>query len=586
MNLAVLVLFLTNALFEAALLIVLYSASHLAEDSVHSKATADLNKLQNLTPESALLLTNDVPKSIPVSEVRVNDKLLIRAGDIVPCDSIVTEGSAFVSKQILTGESTPVQITVGDSLPAGATVQDAPLVVSVSAVGAESSLARISRLVMEARENRPAVARWFDKFGKRYARTVLLLSMLVAVALPGLSALMGGRMRWNGKDGSFVRGLGVLVTASPCALILGAPVAYLAALSSCARRGILVKGGSKTLEEASSATHVVFDKTGTLTTGQLELTSAAELNGVESGGRELRELGGRELGEVVKAAAALERGAVHPIATAVKRRAADFGGRLPGVSDSKVVAGQGVRGVLNVETEEGAMEVLSGRLGRPSYILGEDGDHVSRMTSSASELGETVSVLEIGAEKYVLRLKDQVREESIHVVKDLKEQGMAISVLTGDAHGAANYVSDAVGAGVKVVSNATPEQKLEYVQNLAKELMKKNSGVLMIGDGVNDAAALAASLVGVACGLSSATAVNAADVVLVREDLNNLSWFLKKAKKTKAIAQQNLAIALVFMVVALGACVAGAVPLWLAVTMHEGSTILVGVNALRLLDSK
>lgn len=617
MSLAALVLVMTGAVFEGALLTALYAASHAAEESVQRRARAALDSLRDAAPATAWRLpdatTRDAAVEIPVDDVRVGDYVLVRAGELVPCDAVVAQGSAFVSVQFLTGEATPRSVSAGESVPAGARAQDAPVVVRVTEVGAESSLARIARLVTSAQENRPVITRFFDRFGRFYARSVLFVSALLAVFLPALSNLLAPLIQpisFAGRSGSLTRALGFLVAASPCALLIGGPVAYLAALSCCARKGVLTKSGAKSLEAASRATHVVFDKTGTLTTGKLSLTSATMLpDGVDRGTGwyrtasgngvaavndhelmlldSLRELEHAEFSRVVAAAAALERGAVHPIATAVQKRAAQLGGQLPLVSEPKVIAGQGVEGVLRFDDVDGNLEIASGRLGRPSYILGSGSlDQVVRMTAEASSRGETVSVLEIGTDRYLLRLKDDVRPESQQVVHNLKDQGLTISVLTGDGEGAAQFVSGAVGGGVKVVSNATPEQKLTYVTNLGIELAGKNSGVVMVGDGVNDAAALAASLVGVACGLSSATAVHAADVVLVREDLHNVGWFLKKARSTKAIVRQNLVLALGLMFLATGACVVGAVPLWLAVTMHEGGTVLVGLNGLRLLRER
>lgn len=611
MCLAGLALLVTGAAFEAALLAVLYATSHAAEFSVQTRARKALDELRDAVPERAWRLRKGgAVEHVPVAQVAVGDSLLVRVGELVPCDGVVVEGTAYMSTQVLTGESVPVTVTVGEEVVAGARVEDSPVVVRVTQIGAESSLARIARLVTAAQGNRPAVQRFFDRFDRLYARSVLIVSALVALLMPAVSRALApliAPVGFAGKSGSCIRALGFLVTASPCAFLIGAPVAYLAALSSCARNGVLAKSGARSLEAASRTSHVVFDKTGTLTTGNLTLTSAAVLpegnvraNGLptpavgsgvswethDSTGHldGLKELEHIELSRVVAAAAALERGAVHPIATAVRQRADQLGSELPVVSNSRVVAGQGVEGVLSFDDVEGNMQITCGRLGRPSYVLGRGSfDAIRKITEEASSRGETVSVLEIGEDRYLLRLRDELRPESLEVVQDLERQDLAVSVLTGDSKGAAEFVSTTLGGIVEVISNATPEQKLDYVNELGNVLSKKNTGVLMVGDGINDAAALAASLVGVSCGLSSATAVHAADVVLVREDLRNLGWFLRKAKRTKSIVRQNLIIAFGLMISATTSCVAGAVPLWLAVTLHEGGTVLVGLNALRLL---
>lgn len=607
MSVAALICFFTGALFEGALLTTLYAVSNASEEFTSSRARRSLDALRDMTPTVALRLPS--PKSskaetVNVSDIIVGDFLLVRLGEILPCDGEVLQGAAFVSMQHITGESTPRHVEEGDLIPAGCKAEDAPIVVRVTKTGAETSMARIARLVTAAQENRPRVTKFFDRFGQRYTRTVFALSFVLALSLPLFSRLLHPvipLIPYVGRSGSLARALGFLVAASPCALVIGGPVAYLAALSASARRGILAKSGAKSLEAASRVSHIVFDKTGTLTTGNLTLTSVAVLpvwskesetgqNAFRTLERDrtgylgkLQELDQQVMSKVVSAAAALEKGAVHPIATALQRRAEQLGTPLPEVSRLKVVAGQGVEGVLSFEEKSEDLELTLGRLGRPRYVLGEDYGHFKKITDEAASRGETVSLLEIADDRYILRLKDEVRSTSRQLIGDLKQSGHKISVLTGDGIGAATHVSEAVGGGIHVISGATPEEKLNYVRALQTRLEKKNGGVLMVGDGVNDGAALAASLVGMACGLHSATAVHAADVVLVQEELSNVDWFLRKAKATQAIVRQNLIIALGLMFLSAFACIWGAVPLWLAVTLHEGGTILVGINGLRLL---
>lgn len=589
MTLAAIICISTGAIFEGALLTTLYTVSTVAETATMSHARRSLDKLRDLTPNMALRLphaSSSNPTPVAVSDVRPNDLLLVRVGEVAPCDGVIDTGRAFISLRHITGEGTPRHVQPNDIVPAGARAEDAEFVMRVTKVGAETSIARISRLVIAAQENRPVVTTFFDNFGRLYAKMVLIISFALAALLPVVTRAMAPMVpavRYAGRGGSLARALGFLVAASPCALLIGAPVAYIAALSACARRGILVKSGAKSLEAACRASEVVFDKTGTLTTGDLTITSVVALpkdKVVDL--NSLKEVSHVGMMRIVSAAAALERGAVHPIATAVQKTAREMGAELPSVFDARVVPGEGVEGVLNFEGEEN-VELLHGRLGRAKYILGDDCEYLKRITAESLTRGETVSVLELAHDRFLMRMKDDVRKESREVVRALQKDGMKVRVLTGDATGAGKYVSDAVGDEVDVICEATPKEKLEYVTNLQRELGGTNTGVVMIGDGVNDAAALAVSLVGVACGLNSATAVHAADVVLVEERLDNVAWFLKRAKSTRFIVVQNLAIALGLMVVSAAACVCGAVPLWLAVTMHEGGTILVGLNSLRLL---
>lgn len=612
MSLAAAVCFFTGALFEGALLTTLYAVSHVTEDWISGRARRELDSLKHQAPSFALRVESETASEIdevPVEKVLVGDLLLVKTGQVLPCDGQVAHGSAFVSMQHLTGEPTPRQVQPGDDVPAGCRTEDAPIVVRVTRIGAESYLARIARLVTAAQENRPHVTKLFDRFGQIYARSVLSISFLIALTLPLISALFKSVMpsiQYAGRSGSVARALGFLVVASPCALLIGAPIAYIAALSACARRGILAKSGAKSLEAASRVTHVVFDKTGTLTTGKLTLCSAAvlpkEKEVVSIRGKEssrlmnwtcqsqalnrldgLVELEKENMSHIVSAAAALNRGAVHPIATALQSRARQLGARLPDVLESKTIAGQGVEGVLSFGRDAKKIETALGRLGRPSYIIPPDSTFLHGIIDDATSRGEIVSVLDIDGDMYLLRMEDEVRPASKRLVAELKNAGLAVSILTGDNAGAAQTVGMSVGGDVKVIANATPEEKVDYVSNLERGLEGKNAGVLMVGDGVNDAAALASSLVGVACGLTSATAVHAADVVLVREELSNVMWFIRKSKKTERVVKENLAIALSLMVLSAVACVAGSIPLWLAVTLHEGGTVLVGINGLRLL---
>ncbi|KAI0564855.1 E1-E2 ATPase [Gracilaria domingensis] len=610
MSIAAAVCICTGALFEGALLTTLYAVSHAVEDWITGRARRELESLRHQTPSFALRVdspTSSESVAVPVDDVVTGDFLLVKTGEVLPCDGQVASGDAFVSMQHLTGEPTPRHVEMGDDVPAGCKTEDASIVVRVSKIGAESYLARIARLVTAAQENRPQVTKFFDRFGQIYARSVLLISFAIALSLPLISSLFASvlpSIRYAGRSGSVARALGFLVVASPCALLIGAPIAYLAALSACARKGILAKSGARSLEAASRATHIVFDKTGTLTTGKLTLTSASELpqhtnktkkvadangNGISSQRRTLDSLGqleGHHLSRIISAAAALNRGAVHPIATALHNRARQLGAPFPHITETRTIAGQGVEGVLSFEDEEHGSAELAGRLGRPAYILPNYSPDHESIIEDATSRGEIVSILEIAEDRYLLRLKDEVRPDAQPLVQQLQRLGYDVSILTGDNAGAAKAVSDSVGGGVKVIANATPEEKLKYVQSLESDLETKNGGIFMVGDGVNDAAALASALVGVACGLSSATAVHAADVVLVREELANVEWFMQKAKATERIVRQNLALALGLMVLSAGACVAGSIPLWLAVTLHEGGTLLVGINGLRLLSGR
>jgi Zn2+/Cd2+-exporting ATPase len=588
----------TGAALEGALLTTLYSASHAVEHAVTARARRDLDELRDLAPTLALrlqtgrLASTAPPESVPVADLAVADYVLVRAGEVVPADGVVADGAAFVVVQHLTGEARPRPVGIGDPVPAGARPVDAPLAVQVRRVGAESTMARIARLVVDAQANRPRVTRFFDRYSRAYTRLVLVLAAALALLLPPAAGVPYG-----GRDGSLKRALGFLVASSPCALVIGAPVAYLAALSASARRGILVKSGPRALDATADARHVVFDKTGTLTTGDLSLVAVVALParahrppGAAPPVDALVPLEGAGLERVVALAAVLERGAVHPIADAIVRSAGELrpaAGADVRLLALKTVPGQGVEARL--ESPDGDGDAV--RIGRMSFVAPGEPWLDGLAEDVADGGGMVVSALGLGDDIFLFCLRDQVRAEARAGVAQLKRQGLKVSVLTGDAEGSARLVARDVGGLDGIVANATPESKLAHIRALhgggdGVTARRGDGGVVMVGDGVNDAPALAAATVGIACGLSSAAAVEAADVVLVRTDLRDVAWYVRKANSTQAIVKQNLVLALGLMVVAVVPTLAGAVPLWLAVTLHEGGSVLVGLNGLRLLSDR
>ncbi|GAB0492562.1 hypothetical protein MMPV_003829 [Pyropia vietnamensis] len=672
----------TGAPIEGALLTALYAGSHAAERAVTRKARGDLDALRSLAPPTALRLPSAdsaaVPVEVPLEDVSVGDWLLVRAGEVAPTDGTVASGSAFVSAEHLTGEAAPRAVSKGDSVPAGARAGDGALVLRVVRTGADSTVARIIALVTEATRNRPAVTRMMDRFGVPYSRAVLLAALAVALLLPFAPPPIQAP-GWGGAGGSISRGLGVLVAASPCALVIGAPVAFLSALSAAARRGVLVKGGAAALEAAATTTTVAFDKTGTLTTGELRLVGvdrfgddedddnnegyargaggalSSSYNSFLSGSNGTVKNGvsgwqGRSGAQAVAVAAALERNSVHPMAAAILDRAKagdvppppmdDFltvpghglQGRMAGVRDG----GSGGNGVADSATGAPAAEPILGapsarvRFGRVPFVAagrpGADADAngapaagdgfvspsaaawLEGAATAASHRGESVAALGVegvgaatastgasdrgSGEAYLFRFADAVRPEAAAGVAALKKAGLRVVMLTGDNPASAAAVATAVGGLDEVVASLTPSGKFDYVAASTKALASSrgrgDAGLLVVGDGINDAPALSAATVGVAVGLptSSAAAAAAADVVLLRGAVTDVPWLVAKARSTRVVVAQNLVLALGLMVLAVVPVAAGAIPLWQAVLLHEGGTVLVGLNGLRLLSDK
>lgn len=519
-----------NSGLEGALLLVLFELSHGMEEMVSHKAKSALHNLNHLAPKFAHLIADGVEYEKSVREIAVGEKVLVKHGEIVPLDGKVLEGTSSLNLVHLTGESLPVSKTIGDAIPAGARNLDAALVIQVERTSTDSTLSRIIKLITQAQEAKPRLQRWLDRFGKQYATTIILLTFLFAIGLPFLFSLP-----YSGKEGSVYRSLAFLIAASPCALIIATPTAYLSAISAAARKGVLLKGGI-TLDALASCSVIAFDKTGTLTTGDLACTSA-----------DLPD-------EALSVAYALERNVVHPIATSICRLAQTKTIPPAEIENFKSIPGFGVEG-----TYRGKRVAI----GKPDYF------------GVKTEAQGVLAALLYNDKTYLFHFSDEVRKNTQNLIASLPLRPI---MLTGDSTENAQNVARALGI-TEVYANLKPEDKLAKVAEIsAKE------GLAMVGDGMNDAPALARATVGISMGqIGSATAVDASDVVLLNDDLQLLSWIFNKAHQTLRIVKQNLTLALSVILFATTPALLGLVPLWVAVILHEGGTVLVGLNSLRLL---
>lgn len=515
---------------EGALLLVLFELSHGMEESVSNKAKSALHNLNHIAPKFAHMIDNEgVQFEKSVREISLGEKVLIKHGEIVPLDGKVVEGTSSVNLVHLTGESLPVSKSVGDSVPAGARNLEAALVIEVERTSSDSTLARIIQLITQAQEAKPQLQRWLDRFGQHYATAIIILTFLFAVGLPLIAS-----MTYLGHEGSVYRALAFLIAASPCALIIATPTAYLSAISASARKGILLKGGI-TLDALASCTVIAFDKTGTLTTGELECTAMDCPN------------------DALSVAYGLERQVVHPIAAAICKLAQQENIPPAEITAFKSIPGFGVEGMVNGKRVA---------IGRPEFIGIE------------TEEEGVLAALSFEGKNYLFRFSDQVRKEIPQLIQSLPLKAV---MLTGDNVRNAKNVARLLGI-TEVHANLRPEDKLEKVAELSAK------GLAMVGDGMNDAPALARATVGISMGrIGSATAVDASDVVLLNDDLHLLAWLFKKSKQTLRIVKQNLTLALGVIFLATTPAILGLVPLWMAVILHEGGTVLVGLNSLRLL---
>ncbi len=561
MTLAALLSVIIGSGLEGALLLVLFEFSAGMENMVAEKTKSTLSHLNQIAPRTGCIIEADgtlVERS--VKEISTKARLLVKAGEVVPLDGIVIEGSSFINLFHLTGESHPVAKTVGGEVPAGARNLDGTLTLEVTRTSTDSTLGLIIKLITQAQEAKPRLQRFLDRFGKWYAMTIIGLSVLFALTLPHLLSLP-----YFGPEGGIYRALAFLIAASPCALIIATPTAYLSAISSCARKGVLLKGGV-ILDALAGCTAIAFDKTGTLTTGKLDLVKIDALNGPA------------DTDLACSIAHALERNAVHPVADAINAYAINRKIRPAPITDFKSVPGYGLQGSVTID-------------GQPKNACIGHADYISRHIppSRQSEWnallptlkieGHLNTILLVGEQLFTFHFLDALRPETKKIVEDLKvKHHLRPLMLTGDHPDIADAIGKQVGID-EVYANLRPEDKLEKVSALAQK-----EGLIMVGDGINDAPALARATVGVSMGkIGSAAAVDASDVVFVNDDLSQLGWLTDKARMTHSIVKQNITLALFVILFATTPALLGIVPLWVAVIMHEGGTVLVGLNSLRLL---
>ncbi len=542
---------------EGGLLLVLFALSGSMEDAVTAKAKSSISSLHKLSPTKATVVEDDGTHiDRAVQDITVNTLILVKASQVVPLDGVVVKGTSSVNLVHLTGESFPILTNIGEEVAAGAKNLDGALIIQVTKTSADSTLAKIIELVTDATEAKPKLQRFFDQYSGKYAISVIGLSAFFAAALPLFN------IPFLGVEGSLYRALSFLIAASPCALIIAIPIAYLSAVSICAKRGILIKGGV-TLDALSACKILALDKTGTLTTGLLEVKSIQSL-GID-----------KAVDSAISIAYALEQNAVHPIAKAIIDYAKKNNYQAADIEDFSESPGFG----LSARLENSKVVAI----GRPSFIASKmakhEGDQFLEKVNDFMKSGDLVACLLVDKTPYLFSFQEILRpdmKKSIDLLK--QQQQLHLVMLTGDHHLSAKRIAHKLGIE-DFYADLTPEDKLNLVSHLSK-----NNSLAMVGDGVNDAPALARASVGICMGkLGASTAVDAADAVLLHDNIEYLDWLFTKAHQTKRIVKQNLILAISAIFVATIPAILGFIPLWLAVIMHEGGTVLVGLNALRLL---
>ena len=552
---------------EAASLIFLFVIAEALEGYTADRARGSLRDLAALAPAQALLMGADGSERIvPVELLKMGDRILVKAGGRIPMDGKILSGSSGINQAPITGESMPVEKTTGDEVFAGTVNGSGTLEIEVTHLVQDNTLARIIHLVEEAQSVRAPAQRFIDQFAKYYTPAMMALALLVAVLPP----LLMGEPFLNLADGTrgwLYRGLAMLVIGCPCALVISTPVTIVSAITAAARRGVLIKGGVH-LEALQRIRAVAFDKTGTLTLGQPVVAQARSMTCDCDDTC-------AECDDLLALAASIERRSSHPLAQAVVNAAEKRGlaERYPPAEMVVAIAGRGLQGEVNGKTAT----IGNHRLFDESH---PHSDQLCEWVDSAEALGQTTMLVCDGDKvRGYLAVADELRPESREVIADLKALGKDVAMLTGDNPRAANSVSQVLGVD-NVQAGLLPEGKVEAV----KQLRSQVGEVVMVGDGINDAPALAAATVGIAMGgASSAQAMETADVVLMASDLRQLPYAFRLSGFTRSIMVQNIAFSLVTKAIFILLALAGLTTMWMAVLADMGVSLLVTFNGMRQL---
>lgn len=533
---------------EAAMVMVLFAVAEMIEDRSMDRARRAVESLMAMAPDTATVREGDGWREVPADSVPLGATVRVRPGERIALDGQVTSGASAVDQAAITGESVPVDKAAGDTLFAGTINQNGEMQYRVTAVATNSTLARIIRAVQEAQRTRAPTQRFVDSFARYYTPAVFAAAIAIAVLPPLLSG--GDWFTW------VYRALVLLVIACPCALVLSTPISVVSGLTAAARRGILVKGGLY-LEQGHRIKAIALDKTGTLTQGRPVVTDLIALQG------------SRE--HALRIASALSGRSDHPASKAVTHHA--------GLSTVEVVG----FGALQGRGIEGSINGTLYRLGNHRLVMESSASTPALETqlNALEQQGKTAIVLIEGQSALaIIAIADTVRPESKEAISELKRLGITPVMLTGDNRHTAYAIAQQVGID-EVRSELLPEEKLKIVEHLAAN---GTQVVAMVGDGINDAPALARANIGFAMGAAGTdTAIETADVALMDDDPRKLVEFVRLSRATKAVLWQNISFALAIKVVFLTLAATGHATLWMAVFADMGGSLLVVTNGLRLL---
>ena len=552
MSVAVVGAVIIDEALEGAVISTLFAFSLLLEAWSIGRARRAVERLMERAPARAIRLNADGDEDpVRPEDVRIGDRLLVRPGDTFPVDGRVAEGRGDVDASAVTGESRPVPVEFGSPVYAGTTSIDAALEVVAVREASESTWSRIVRMVEEAGTRRSDSERWVERFARIYTPAVFAAAILVAILPPLLG--FGPWSDW------IYRGLVVLVIGCPCALVIATPVAVVAGLARAARSGVLIKGGEY-LERPASLQALAFDKTGTLTWGEPVVTDVTSFNGVD-----------REV--LLDLASAVTGRSSHPLSRAIT----DAAGKRGEALEVRQIPGRGLR----AEHGEGTLRVGSLRYLEEESI--EITEEISGAVASAVAEGKSVVLLARDSEPLGLfGIADRGREGMGDVVAELRSLRIETVMITGDSRGAAEAIAREVGVD-RVIAEVLPSGKVQAIEGLLAE--GKVTG--MVGDGINDAPALARADLGIAMGVRGTdVALEAADIALMGDDLSRIPWLIRHSRRVLQTIRANIAIALGIKLIVLIATAFGLASLWGAIIADIGATLIVSGNALRLLKGK
>jgi Cd2+/Zn2+-exporting ATPase len=536
-------------LFEAATVLLLYSLAEYFEGYIQNRAIKTIEKLSRFMPDKATVIIDDSEKTVDVKKIQPGMTMIVRPCERIALDGVVVQGYSSIDQSLVTGESTPVLKKSGDCVYAGTLNSNGVLKIAVSKGAEDTLVARIVNLVIESRKRKASIERLVDKFARFYVPIVIGLAAFTAIVIPRLAG--GSLETW------LYRSLILLVISCPSAFIVSVPATIFTAITVAARKGVLVKGGIY-IEKMAKVKGIVFDKTGTLTLGK---PVVHDVNTIEESGQ-----------RALMYAAALEQFSNHPLAQAIVKKAAELNldySKLE-VKHVEEIPGKGVAGYVDgIQVVVGNMDLMKQYACNCEQIdrIYENEEHTAVCVSMGKSALASLCVM------------DDVREDAVEVVKTLKKAGIHTAVLTGDKQEIAKEVAERLGVD-EVYAELFPEGKLRVLS----QVKAKYETVSMVGDGVNDAPALAASDVGIAMGGSRVdAALESADVVLVKDKLIQIPYLIKLSDETVKIAKQNIAASLAVKIILGALGLFGLIPLWFTVASgDDGVTMLLLLNALRL----